>query len=48
MTIDEQDDYIGELEDFVEFVREHFPDAGKAYDVRERMEKASGNTTAVG
>lgn len=46
--INDQDDYIADLEEFVEFVREHFPDAGKAYDVRERMEKASGNTTAVG
>lgn len=48
LTIDEQDEYIAELESYVEFVREHFPDADKAYEVRERMEKASGNTTSVG
>jgi len=41
-TIDEQDEYIAELETFVEFVRRHFPDAGDAFDVRERLEKASG------
>ena len=41
-TIDEQDDYIAELEAFVAFVREHFPEADNAFDVRERMEKASG------
>ena len=42
-TIDEQDEYIAELEEVVAFVREHFPDAIKAFDVRERMEKASGD-----
>ena len=31
----------GELQEFKEFVREHFPEAVKAYEVRERMEKAS-------
>jgi hypothetical protein len=40
-TIDEQDEYIAELEDLVAFVREHFPDAIAAFDVRERMEKAA-------
>lgn len=48
LTIDEQDEYIQDLEEFVEFVREHFPEASKAYDVRQRMEKASGDTTSVG
>lgn len=42
-TIDEQDEYIAELEEFVKFVREHFHDAASAFDVRERMEKANGN-----
>lgn len=42
-TIDERDNYIAELEEFVGFVRAHFPDAANAFDVRERMEKASGN-----
>ena len=47
-TIDEQDGYIAELEDFTAFVREHFPDAEQAFDVRERMEKASGTEASVG
>jgi septal ring factor EnvC (AmiA/AmiB activator) len=42
-TIDEQDEYIAELEELVAFVKEHFPDAIAAFDVRERMEKASGD-----
>ena len=42
ITIDEQDEYITELEAYVEFVKTHFPAADQAYDVRKRMEKASG------
>lgn len=42
ITIDEQDEYITELEAYVEFVKAHFPAADQAYDVRKRMEKASG------
>ena len=48
ITIDEQDEYIAELEDFAEFVKTHFPAADQAYDVRKRMEKASGTAAAVG
>jgi peptidoglycan hydrolase CwlO-like protein len=40
-TIDEQDEYIEALEATIAFVEAHFPDAIKAYDVRQRMEKAS-------
>ncbi len=47
-TISEQDDYIADLEATIAFVEAHYPDAIKAYDVRQRMEKASGPTTAVG
>ena len=47
-TIDEQDEYITELEAYVEFVKTHFPAADQAYDVRKRMEKASGTAAAVG
>ena len=47
-TIDQQDEYIAELEEYVEFVKAHFPAADHAYDVRKRMEKASGTAAAVG
>ena len=48
ITIDEQDEYIAELEEYVEFVKAHFPAADQAYGVRKRMEKASGTAAAVG
>jgi predicted nucleic acid-binding Zn-ribbon protein len=42
-----KDDYeqqIYDLEEQLEFTHEHFPEAIAAFDVRLRMEHASGNT----
>lgn len=47
-TINDLEQRVGDLEEFEAFIREHFPQAGQAYDVRERMEKANGNSASVG
>jgi predicted nucleic acid-binding Zn-ribbon protein len=44
-TIAETNQFISELEDLVSFVGEHYPDAIKAYEVRQRMEEANGTET---